>query len=399
MLDVKLLLVDHATSVGSAQRALLDLVCGLPPSVTPAVMCPRGELRAALGDLGVRVLPSAGVSNPQRLYARRALQVGREVCVGAGALRRAAAVTQADIVHANCISSAVAASYARRLGCPPVVVQLHDVVGATWAANLARRTIGANADAIIANSEYTRKSFAEARTNDRLYTLRSPLDRSKFHAAGLTVDAARDMLGLNRRAKLVGLIAQITPRKGQETAIKAMERVRARHPQARLLLVGGVENGHAGGDHDNVSYERWLYRLVRALGMQECVEFWGPRNDIPIILRALDVLVAPSWEEPQGRRVIEAMSLGTPAIATAVGGPAEYIADGVDGLLVAPRDVAALATALTRLLGDGDFREQLGRRAIDAVDARFDRDDYVAKLARIYGQVLADQATPAGARR
>jgi len=97
--------------------------------------------------------------------------------------------------------------------------------------------------------------------------------------------------------------------------------------------------------------------------------------------------------------VIEAMSLGTPAIATAVGGPAEYIADGVDGLLVAPRDVAALATALTRLLGDGDFREQLGRRAIDAVDARFDRDDYVAKLARIYGQVLADQATPAGARR
>ena len=65
-------------------------------------------------------------------------------------------------------------------------------------------------------------------------------------------------------------------------------------------------------------------------------------------MRALDVLLLPSWEEPFGRALIEAMALGVPVVATNVGGPPEIVEDGREGYLVAPREPAAWAQAIRR---------------------------------------------------
>gem|GEM_PF-555715 len=384
---MNVLFVDHARSIGSAQRALLDLVCGLPGWIAPTVVCPKGGLADMFRDLGVPVVQAAGASRRQHFHPRQSLRAGSELCLTAVALRRIAAARRANIVHANSIRTGVAAACARRLGAPPTVVHVHDVLPCTWSADLARRSISAKADAVITISDCVRQSFGSEGATDGLHMLHTPLDFSKFHVGAMTKQAAREALRLDQDAKLVGLVAQITPSKGQETAIKAMNQLRTRHPEARLLLVGRVRTVEKGAGYDNVSYERWLYRLVRCLRLDERVEFWGERDDVPTILRALDVLVAPSWEEALGRSVIEGMSLQTPVIATTVGGPAEYITHGRDGLLVAPRNEEQWAVNLEQLLANVSLREEMGRRGRDTVMARFGRGDYVSNVLQVYDKI------------
>src|SRR5207237_622624 len=79
------------------------------------------------------------------------------------------------------------------------------------------------------------------------------------------------------------------------------------------------------------------------LGVADRVYFAGERTDIPAIMGALDILLVPSWSEPFGIVMIEAMAAGTPVIATQEGGPADVIRSGRDGVLVPPRQPPALA--------------------------------------------------------
>ncbi len=109
------------------------------------------------------------------------------------------------------------------------------------------------------------------------------------------------------------------------------------------------------------AYEERLHALAGELGVADRVEFRGFRDDVRAELAELDVLVhASTTPEPFGQVVLEGMAAGLPVVAAAAGGRAEIVTDGVDGLLVAPGDAAALAAALTRLAADPQLRERLG---------------------------------------
>ena len=172
---------------------------------------------------------------------------------------------------------------------------------------------------------------------------------------------------------VLALVGQITPWKGQEEAVRAIARVRAAYPSAILLLVGEAKFVSRATRYDNRSYLRRLHETVAELGLGDAVRFLGEREQVPDILRACDVALLPSWEEPFGRAVVEAMAMGTPVIATSVGGPAEIIRDGVDGVLVAPRRTDELAAAIIELLADEPaavrWVSRHGRRRSSASDA------------------------------
>jgi glycosyltransferase involved in cell wall biosynthesis len=143
----------------------------------------------------------------------------------------------------------------------------------------------------------------------------------------------------------------------------------------------------AGRSYDNAAYMRDLQALCRRLQLGDAVRFLGEREDIGDLLGATDVLLAPSWEEPFGIAVGEAMLAGTPVIATSVGGPSEIIEDGVSGRLVPPRDPEPWAAAVLELARDRGARERLAAEAV-GVARWLGRDRFVGEVLGAYGDVL-----------
>jgi glycosyltransferase involved in cell wall biosynthesis len=145
--------------------------------------------------------------------------------------------------------------------------------------------------------------------------------------------------------------------------------------------------------YDNDAYMASLHRLVEQLDLGDHVRFLGEREDVPDILRALDLLLVPSWEEPFGRVVIEAMAMRTPVIATSQGGPAEVIDDDVDGRLLPPRDPDCWAENIEKLLADPAGRRAMGMAGRAKVVERFDQRSQAARITELYQRLVA-----AGAR-
>jgi glycosyltransferase involved in cell wall biosynthesis len=118
------------------------------------------------------------------------------------------------------------------------------------------------------------------------------------------------------------------------------------------------------------------------------VHLLGERADVPELLAASDIALAPSWAEPFGRSVVEAMAMGVPTVATNQGGPAEIIQDGRDGLLLPPRQPARWAEAIRGLMDDPTRRSSMGaagqRRA-----SHFNAMAHTDAVLGIYRDILA----------
>jgi glycogen synthase len=170
-----------------------------------------------------------------------------------------------------------------------------------------------------------------------LETLHHGLDQAAVAGWG-GGDGVRAELGIPEHAPVVGNLANFKAAKDHPTLLRAAARVRERLPEVRFLLIG------------QGPLEPEARRLAAELGLDATVVFTGFRTDAHRLLAALDVFTLSSTYEGLPIALIEAMALGRPAVVTRVGGVPEVLADGDQGLLVPPRDPAALADGLLRLL-------------------------------------------------
>jgi glycosyltransferase involved in cell wall biosynthesis len=278
-----------------------------------------------------------------------------------------------------------------RLGGPPVIVSIQDCLPRTRLANLVRRILLSEASVLIANSNYTAASFARPGSIAPL-TIYNPIDLNRFNPQLINRADARTKLALKESTPVLGVIAQITPWKGQDDAIRCAALLRDAWPDLRLLLVGEAKFTSKATRYNNLAYATSLRQLVGEMNLNGAVEFLGEREDVPQILRALDILLVPSWAEPFGRTVIEAMAMETPVVATNVGGPSEVITDGVDGLLLPPRNPRQWADAIAKLLAEPLRRAEVGRRGRDTVIRSFGREAHVASVLETYQRLLQSQA-------
>jgi L-malate glycosyltransferase len=389
---MKVLYVSHTSLVSGAERALLDLIAALPDFVSPTVACPPGPLADLLQRMKIEVADLPEISGGLRLHPAQTPQTVSELVIAARAFNRILKRTGADVVHANSLRAGLVATCALTARHAPLVLHSHDALPATRSAELARAALRPVPDTVITISEYAARSFTGDRFAGRVHVLYNPLDTDRFDPSVESRAAARVRLGLPPDAQLLGLVAQITPWKGHQTAVRILARLRDRFPKLRLLIVGEAKFTRRATRFDNLSYLASLHRLVAELGLEERVEFWGERDDVETIFRALDVALTPSSEEPFGRSVIEAMAVGTPVVATNVGGPPEFIDDGIDGFVLPPDDVPRWADVIAGLL-DGSMRsEEIGRRGSQKVRLLFDRDEYAEKVVRVYEDALRDTA-------
>ena len=137
-------------------------------------------------------------------------------------------------------------------------------------------------------------------------------------------------------------------------------------------------------------YKEFLFELTRELNVDDVVHFTGFRKDVYDVFSSLDLVVhASTSPEPFGRVIIEAMALGRPVIATALGGPLEIIKHGHNGFLIEPGDPAALAETIIILVSDEKERVRIGRNAIAHVNEHFRQEDAVRKIETIYDELMA----------
>jgi L-malate glycosyltransferase len=384
------LYVSHTSHVSGGERSLIELLGALDGRVRATVAAPEGELAATLRTIGipVRAIPgTAGSLRPHPLHTPRTVA---ELAHAAWSVRRIARCERVDLVHANSIRAGIVAVAAARLGAPPAVVHLRDVLPDGPLTRLTQTTIARGASAIIGNSAHTLERFADPRTNAVLAVAHSPVDVNRLRAAAeMDQRRARTAFGIPAdAAPILGVVAQLTPWKAQDDAIRIVAGLRDAQPGVRLLLAGSAKFVSSSTRHDNRAFVKRIRALVDDLGLGDRVLFLGERSDVPELLRALDMLLVPSWEEPFGRSVVEGLAVGVPVAATSIGGPREVLRDGVDGVLLPPRRPEEWVAALSPLVGDRQRLTEMGRQGLARASA-FDSRAHARRVLSIYQEVLA----------
>lgn len=391
---MRVLYVSHTAVVSGGERSLLDMLAALDGRVDALLATPPGQLQALAESRGIRTTPITGTAGSLRLHPAHTPRALAEMAIAAFQVRRAAARHRADLVHANSIRAGIVLALAR-VHRTPTIVHVRDCLppGRVSAATL--RLLASTATTIVANSQYTAASVRAMAPSARLEVVHNAVDLERFDPGRIDRVAARRRLGVGEPGPaLLGVVAQISPWKGQETAIDALRLLRAGGVDAKLLLVGGAKFVAAATRYDNEAYLARLQTLVADAGLQDSVSWLGERDDVPEIVRALDVLLLPSWEEPFGRALVEAMALEVPVVATAVGGPNEIVEDGREGYLVAPRQPQAWADAIGRVLSSADRGAAMGRAGRSRVEREFTFSRQSSRLLDVYSRT-----TDCGAER
>jgi glycosyltransferase involved in cell wall biosynthesis len=188
----------------------------------------------------------------------------------------------------------------------------------------------------------------------------------------------RGEIGLAEDDILIGTVAILRFEKGHRELIDAALPLLAERPRVHLVFAGD------GPIHDR------LVAYIAEKGVKERVHLLGLRRDIPNVLAGCDFFALATWQEALGTSYIEAMAAGLATIGTAVDGVPEVIQDGVSGLLVPPKDEAALTRALYTLVDDPELRGRFGRAGQAITQTRFGVATMAAEMENFYQRSLAE---------
>jgi glycosyltransferase involved in cell wall biosynthesis len=191
------------------------------------------------------------------------------------------------------------------------------------------------------------------------------------------VGTLRQEMGLGPETELVGMISVLRSWKGHATFLEAAGKILARVPGRAHFVIAGDGPGREE-----------LARRVAQSPWGSAVTLLGHRDDVPNLLASLDVLALPSFaHEGIPQIILQAQAMGRAVVATTVGGIPEVVQDGVNGLLVPPRDASALAEKMTLLLNNPSLRRRLGAAARAHVETEFSLDDMGRRLLWLYEDV------------
>jgi len=215
---------------------------------------------------------------------------------------------------------------------------------------------------------------------ERISVLPNGVDLSIFNPNGYSRKDIREEFGLREDDFVIGLVARINPGKGQLELVRAAKRLKQKYPGLKYLLVGEATLGE-GQEH-----KRMIEALISESGMSESFILTGFREDIPRILKALDLFVIPSYQETFGNTALEAMAMEIPVVATNAGGLPEILADC--GLLISPRQSGPLAEAIQFLIENSDRASELAKKARSRVEEVYNQEVIFGKLEQIYSESL-----------
>ena len=289
------------------------------------------------------------------------------------------------MVHTHSSKAGILGRAAARLaGVPAVVHTAHGwafhrtqpwpVRAASW---LMERAGAALCDAIPVVSQDTLDAAANSRLGPRakFEVIRDPIELERYRRDETARALVRGEFGFEPRHFVFGFLSRLSVPKRPEVVVQAFAQVAARHPDARLLIVG------------DGALRKGIESAIAETGMGERVKLAGLRRDVPRILSAFDAFVFVSDWEGLPMVLPQAMAAGLPIVTSAVGGTPDAVADGVNGWLVPRGDVATLVDRMDRLVSDPAAACRMGAAGAPRIEP-FSAPVVARRLQEIYEAIL-----------
>jgi glycosyltransferase involved in cell wall biosynthesis len=368
--------------LSGGELAMLNLVQALDGQRwRPAVILGQaGPLASRLEAAGQRV---DVVQTPPSLLSRGRFGASRildpiRILAGigyGGRLAQHLIRSRAALLHANSLRACVLGSLAARRAGIPSIWHIHSLVAPPMLSTAGVRMLRALANRlpahVICNSQATAACLGLP--SERTTVIPTGVDPVRFTGNG------RPRNGRLR----IGMVGRFAPWKGQHVFVDAASRLATRYPEAEFVLAGTALFGEE-------SYARSVHERASLAANRDRIRFLDFVDDVPALLRDLDIVVHASIEpEPFGQVVVEAMMAQKPVVASAAGGPLELVEEGVTGRLVQPGDSAALAGALETVIRDPEGAAQMARRARARAVDRYDINKTARQVGQVYERVLA----------
>lgn len=385
---LSVLVLHSSAEMYGSDKSLLDFARLRPAHMVLTVVLPEdGPLVPALRACGAEVVVGEVCKLQRAMLSPTGLWLLlRSVAVSMrlmGALHRQ---RRFQLVYSNTVAILGGALFARRCGLPHVWHVREIVAGSPALSLLFRQLVRWLSHTAICNSNETRAWIAGG----------IPARAARYLAVWNGVDvasrpvdreAARRSLGAVPAEVLFVLVGRINRWKGQQLMVQAFAALvregGAGGAGLRLAIVGSA---YAGQEQ----WEQQLQAVIAASGCADRIRVYAFRSDVDAVWAAADVVVVPSTDpEPFGRVAVEAMAFAKPVIAAAHGGLVEIVQQGVTGLLVPPRDAAALTSAMAMLAADPPLRVAMGQAGVARQRAVFSAQAYADRV----GAVLDEAAT------
>jgi glycosyltransferase involved in cell wall biosynthesis len=374
----RILFFSHSPDLYGAERSLLLLLGGIDRDRFDPILVVPGE-----GHLEIE---AAGLGIPTRRLSREGIMPARAIRSRAAYFPRLRGLIkreQPDLVYVNASAHTAPIIAAKLLTLPSILHVRESASYFSYRRLMGRARIQALVrfpDRFIAVSAATGEMLLEQGVkSEKIVVVHNGVDIDSYRPADDSRAAARRSLGLAEGDLLVGFVGQLIPRKGGDIFLQAARLVHESHPESRFLIVGGP----AGSEH-----QRSLVALSRELGLEQRLTFLEFQKDVRPFYEAMDLFVCCSRREPFARVNLEAMAMGTPVVATDVGGNREAIADGECGYVVEPENPALLARMIGELIARPDLRKAFGEAARERVLNRFTVEHYRAGVGAVIDGLL-----------
>jgi glycosyltransferase involved in cell wall biosynthesis len=398
---VKIVFLNPSGELGGAETALLEMIAAVrevrPGWAMALVSSARGPLIARATQAGIQALPFAFPPSLARLgeWGRGQSLIGRarlaaEMSAAAlptltyvSHLRRYLAELAPDIVHTNGLKMHLLGARARPEAAR-LIWHMHDYPDSKRMTAALLSMHASRCTAVIANSDSvanrTRRFLGPAVP---VHTVHNAVDLERFQPEGQRVDldALANLPPLPSGGIRIGLIATFARWKGHDVFLEALAKLQTTE-SVRGYVVGGPIYATSASQYTLPE----LRRFAAARGLRDAVGFTGPVDDIPAVMRSLDIVVHASIEpEPFGLVIAEAMACGRPLVVSRAGGAVEVAEAGA--LFHTPGNSRELAARLAQLVNDPALRAHLGSAGRDAAERLFGHQRLRDTLIPLYEAV------------
>ncbi len=352
---------------GGGQISLIKLLENIDRTlIEPILICPfSGNLVSHVKEMGIPV-KILSMDSPKKNPIKFFGSVHK--------LRQLMRSMKVDLIHANTSHSALCSGLAAKPLELPVIWHVRviesDGLYDRFLTGLCHKLI------VVSKAVRERFNWLLHKNPEKVTMIYNGVDIREFCPI-ISGDDVRSEFDLKTDVPVAGIVGNLLVWKGQEYFIRAASEVRKVIPSAMFLVVGDGE----------CRYD--LERTSEKLGIRDKIIFTGRRFDIPKLMAAMNVVVHSSiTPEPFARVIIEAMAMGKPVVAMNEGGVPEIIEDGVNGIMVPPKDASLMARKIIELLSDRNKARKIGHVAQRHIEEHFSIEANVKKIQKEYSQIL-----------